>query len=98
METQIRLIEGRIQAQSAKLPAQRRLGLVKELASSLCALSWEGYLEELDPLLSALGAGVGHPQDPEFCPEQVGSIFLHRGHVEAENLGGNSFGADGQLI
>lgn len=35
------------------------------------------YLEELDSLLCALGAGVGHPQDPELCPEQIGSIFLH---------------------
>lgn len=56
------------------------------------------HLEELDPLLAALGAGVGHPQDPEFRSEQVGSIFLHRGHIEAEDLGGDSFGADGQLI
>lgn len=27
------------------------------------------HLEELDPLLIALGAGVRHPQDPEFCSE-----------------------------
>lgn len=34
------------------------------------------YLEELDPLLGTLGAGVGHPQDPELGPEQIGSVFL----------------------
>lgn len=39
--------------------------------------SQKEYLEELNPLLCALGAGVGHPQDPELCPEQIGSIFLH---------------------
>lgn len=45
----------------------------------ICVASvWEGvHLEELNPLLIALGAGVGHPQDPEFCSKQVGSIFLH---------------------
>jgi hypothetical protein len=39
--------------------------------------SQKEYLEELNSLLCALGAGVGHPQDPELCPEQIGSIFLH---------------------
>jgi hypothetical protein len=51
--------------------------MVEELASGPWFPAWEEYLEELNPLLGALGAGIGHPQDPELCPEQVGSIFLH---------------------
>lgn len=62
-------------------------------------LSWAGpHLEELHPLLAALGAGVGHAQEPELCSEEVASILLCRGHVETEDLGGDSFGADGQLV
>lgn len=44
------------------------------------------HLIELDTLLVPLGVGVGHPQGPEFSPEQVGSILLHVGDIEEENF------------
>lgn len=49
----------------------------EELAPNYTVSSQKEYLEELNSLLCALGARVGHPQDPELCPEQIGSIFFH---------------------
>lgn len=71
--------KARFTPRSAELWVKWRPDMVKEPAFPACWFPfWEGFhLEELDPLLIALGAGVGHPQDPEFCSEEVGSIFLH---------------------